>query len=64
MPVTDERVTVYFRPEQLDCVVDALMTAAASEAEDIEILSGVEGISKQCVADAFTRKETYERLAK
>lgn len=59
----DERITVRFRPEQLDCVIDALMLASACEQEDAKILSGMERVSAQCVADAVARQDNYARLA-
>lgn len=61
--MTDERITVRFRPEQLDCVIDALMLASSCEQEDAEILSSMDRVNSQCVADTVARQDNYARLA-
>lgn len=59
----EERITVRFRPEQLDSVIDALMLASSCEQEDARILSDMERVSAQCVADTVARQDNYARLA-
>lgn len=59
----EERITVRFRPEQLDSVIDALMLASNCEQEDAKILNDMERVSAQCVADTVARQDNYARLA-
>lgn len=61
--MTDERIAVHFRPEQLDCVIDALMLASHCEREDAELLNSMDRVNAQCVADAVARQDNYARLA-
>lgn len=59
----DERITVHFRPDQLDSVIDALVLASACEKEDAEMLNSMERVNAQCVADTVARQDNYAKLA-
>lgn len=63
MLVTERKITVEFRPEQLADVIDGLQTASNCEREDAEILGSMDRVDRQSVADTVARQDTYARLS-
>lgn len=61
--MTERKITVEFRPEQLADVIDGLQTASNCEREDAEILGSMDRVDRQSVADTVARQDTYARLS-
>lgn len=60
----DERVTVKFRPEQLDDVIDALFAYADDCVNDREILLKMPRVDRETVNDLARRETQLNKLGR
>ena len=61
--MTEQKIPVDFRPDQLADVIDGLRTASNCEREDAEILGSMDRVDRKSVADTVARQDTYARLS-
>lgn len=61
--MTEQKIQVSFRPDQLADVIDGLRTASNCEREDAEILGSMDRVDRKSVADTVARQDTYARLS-
>lgn len=61
--MTEQKIPVSFRPDQLADVIDGLRTASNCEREDAEILGSMDRVDRKSVADTVARQDTYARLS-
>lgn len=61
--MTEQKIPVSFRPDQLADVIDGLRTASNCEREDAEILGSMERVDRKSVAETVARQDTYARLS-
>lgn len=61
--MTEQKIQVSFRPDQLADVIDGLRTASNCEREDAEILGSMERVDRKSVAETVARQDTYARLS-
>lgn len=61
---SSDKITVEFRPDQLDDVISAVGRAADQDAEDIEILSKMPKPDREIIAElAESQKRLYTLMA-
>lgn len=61
--MTEQKIQVSLRPDQLADVIDGLRTASNCEREDAEILGSMERVDRKSVAETAARQDTYARLS-
>ena len=61
--MTEQKIQVSFRHDQLADVIDGLRTASNCEREDAEILGSMDRVDRKSVADTVARQDTYARLS-
>lgn len=62
--MSSDKITVEFRPDQLDDVISAVGRAADQDAEDIEILSKMSKPDREIIAElAESQKRLYTLMA-
>lgn len=61
--MTEQKIPVSFRPDQLADVIDGLRTASNCEREDAEILGSMDRVDRKSVADTVARQDAYARLS-
>lgn len=61
--MSDEKITVEFRPEQLEDVIEAVVRAAEQDAEDIEILASMPHPDREVIAGLAESRKRLSTLA-
>lgn len=62
--MSSDKITVEFRPDQLDAMISAVGRAADQDAEDIEILSKMPKPDRETIAElADSQKRLYTLMA-
>lgn len=62
--MSSDKITVEFRPDQLDAMISAVGRAADQDAEDIEILSKMPKPDREIIAElAESQKRLYTLMA-
>ena len=61
--MNDEKITVEFRPEQLEDVIEAVVRAAEQDAEDIEILASMAHPDREVIEGLAESRKRLSTLA-
>ena len=61
--MSDEKITVAFRPEQLEDVIEAVVRAAEQDAEDIEILASTAHPDREIIKGLAESRKRLKTLA-